>query len=209
VSLIRGRKAAGMLDEGFGDIRIEELALPFFCVSADLVRRELVVHRTGRVADAVLASLSIPGVFPPVVDRHGRLLADGGVIDNLPVREMASAGEGPVVAVDVTGVAAGSRRVRRGGRLAPPRDALRRRVTGTETPLPRLSETIVRCMTLASTHTVDAGRKHADLVIAPDVAGIGMLDWRRRCARPASLQPAVRLRRTKSSIDASPARRAG
>ena len=69
-----------------------------------------------------MASLSIPGVFPPISTPDGRLLVDGGVLDNLPVGTMARPGEGPVIAVDVTGrmgdfrkpVAAGNRAPRAG-----------------------------------------------------------------------------------------------
>ena len=55
-------QAAG---EEFGEARIEELPLRFFCLSCDLIGREAVVHRLGRVVDAVYPSLAIPGVFPP------------------------------------------------------------------------------------------------------------------------------------------------
>jgi len=42
-------------------------------------------------------------VFPPIPTPEGRLLVDGGVLDNLPVETMARDNEGPVIAVDVTG----------------------------------------------------------------------------------------------------------
>jgi predicted acylesterase/phospholipase RssA len=178
VSLIRGRKTLRLLHHYLGDVRIEELPVPFFCTSTDLVRREPVVHRTGPLAEAVMASLSIPGVFPPSRDPHGRLLVDGGVLDNLPVRAMNRAAEGPVIAVDVTGFTSADRAPANGRRPAVAA-IVRRVVTGSDRRLPRLSETIVRCMTLASSDTVAAARRHADLVIAPEVSGIGMLDWRR------------------------------
>ena len=59
-------------------------------------------HRRGPVADAVAASMSMPGIAPPIAD-NGRLLIDGGVLDNLPVDVMAATDEGPVIAVDVMG----------------------------------------------------------------------------------------------------------
>jgi NTE family protein len=73
-SLIRGAKTRRMLYEAFGDRRIEELPLRFFCLSCDLVMREAVLHRTGPVVDAVYPSLAIPGLFPPVATPDGRLL---------------------------------------------------------------------------------------------------------------------------------------
>lgn len=175
-SLIRGRRARGLLRRFFGELRIEELRRRFFCLSCDLIAREAVIHRTGRVADAISASLSIPGVFPPVRTPEGRLLVDGGVLDNLPVAAMARSGEGPVIAVDVTGTMGEFRKPVRPGlaRLGRP---LRRYLTGSEAELPRLGETIVRTVTVGSIDTAEAARRHADLVIQPAVEGVGMLDW--------------------------------
>ncbi len=175
-SLLRGGKARRLLREALGDRRIEELPLRFFCVSCDLVAREPVVHRTGRLADAVWASLAIPGVFPPVATADGQLLVDGGVLDNLPVATMARTGEGPVIAVDVTGRMGPFARARRPGmeRVGQP---FRRALTGTDAPVPRLGETIVRTLTVGSIDTVAAARLHADLVISPEVEGIGLMEW--------------------------------
>ena len=176
-SLLRGGKARRLLTEALGDRRIEELPLRFFCLSCDLVAREPVIHRTGRLADAVWASVAIPGVFPPVATPDGQLLVDGGVLDNLPVATMARTGEGPVIAVDVTGRMGPFTRPRRAG-LARLERPVRRALTGTETPVPRLGETIVRTLTVGSIDTVAAARLHADLVITPAVDGIGLMEWR-------------------------------
>jgi NTE family protein len=195
VALIRGRKTARLIEEVFGRTRIEELQIPFFCTSVDLMCREPVVHRTGPVAQAILASLSIPGVFPPVIDRHRRVLVDGGVIDNLPVRVMAEDGGGPVIAVDVSNIAGVPRTATRRGALASTSRVLRRWITGSGEALPPLPETIVRCMTLGSADTAALARQHADLVITPNVSGIGLLDWRRlpemRTAGVAATQTAL------------------
>jgi NTE family protein len=178
-SMIRGARTRALLEGFFEDTRIEELITRYFCVSCDLVKRETVVHRTGPIADAVMASLSIPGVFPPVATDDGRLLVDGGVLDNLPVEAMARSGEGPVIAVDVTGRVGGGefRKALRPGiaRLGRP---IRRYLTGSEAEVPRLGETIVRTITVGSADTAETARCHADLVIQPQVAGVGMLDWR-------------------------------
>jgi NTE family protein len=176
-SLLRGVKTRRLLDDAFGQRQIEELPLRFFCLSCDLVEREPVIHRTGRVVDAVYPSLAIPGVFPPVARRDGRLLVDGGVLDNLPVATMARTGEGPVIAVDVTGGIGRFQRAQRPGlaRLARP---VRRALTGSEAEVPGLAETILRTLTVGSVDTVAAARLHADLVITPNVDGIGLMEWR-------------------------------
>jgi NTE family protein len=176
--LIRGARTRKLLAEVFGARTIEELPHRFFCVACDLFARELVVFRTGPAAQAVYASLAIPGVYPPVASRDGRLLVDGGVMDNLPVEAMAAAAEGPVIAVDVS---------HRGGAVAPPvrprleplRRPLRRLLTGSEEPLPRVGETLLRTMALGSIDTAGAGRRHADLVISPQIEGVRMLEWQK------------------------------
>jgi predicted acylesterase/phospholipase RssA len=177
-SLIRGARTRKLLGEVFGDRRIEELEHRFFCVSADLFARELVVHRTGSAAQAVYASLAIPGVYPPLAAGDGRLLVDGGVMNNLPVEAMAATAEGPVIAVDVS---------HRGGAVAPPvrprleplRRPFRRLLTGSEEPVPRVAETLLRTMALGSIDTAGAGERHADLVIAPQIEGVRMLEWQK------------------------------
>jgi predicted acylesterase/phospholipase RssA/CRP-like cAMP-binding protein len=190
-SLIRGGKTRRLLREVFGERRIEELPLRFFCVSCDLIARGTVLHRTGPVADAVYSSLAIPGVFPPVAT-DGRLLVDGGVLNNLPVAAMARTNEGPVIAVDATGrTGSFKRRERPVTRLGRP---VRRILTGSEAEIPRLGETILRTVTVGSIDTVAAARLHSDLVITPQVEQIGLMDWKalprvvelgRRAAREA------------------------
>jgi NTE family protein len=175
-SLVRGSKTRQALRDAFGERHIEELPLRFFCLSCDLIGREAVVHRTGPLTEAIYASLAIPGVFPPVATPEGRLLVDGGVLDNLPVATMARTGEGPVIAIDVTGRAGQHQRAARPGltRLGRP---LRRVLTGSEAEIPRLGETIVRTVMVGSTDTTAAARLHADAVITPQVEGIGLMDW--------------------------------
>jgi NTE family protein len=176
-SLIRGMKARRALEQVFGDDRIEELQRRWFCVSSDLVARELIVHRTGLMADAVYSSMALPGIYPPIPTVDGRMLVDGGVIDNLPVEAMASRAEGPIIAVDVSQRLGMVPPAARPGleRLA---RRMRRLLTGNERPMPPLRETIHWTIALGSNDTVAAGIRHADLVISPRVEGIGILDWK-------------------------------
>jgi predicted acylesterase/phospholipase RssA len=176
-SLIRGQKTRRLLESAFGDLRVEELPKRWYSVSCDLISRELVVHRTGRLVDAIYPSMALPGIFPPMPAPGGRLLVDGGVMNNLPVEPMAQRGEGPIIAVDVS---------QRAGPILPssrPRvERVARRVrqllAGSETPLPPVRETILRTIALGSTDTVAAAMRHADIVIQPRVEGYGLLDWK-------------------------------
>ncbi len=174
VALVRGRNAEAMVDRLFGDVLIEELPTEYTCASCDLVSSELLVHRRGRLAEAVCASFCLPGIGPPVVMGE-RLLVDGGVMDNLPVEAAAEGGEGPVIASDVTAVFALPARRVRGGGLA---DRLRSAVLGrgARSPL-RLPEVIIRSITVGSRDTVEAGQRHADVVIRPETGRVGLLDF--------------------------------
>ncbi len=83
------------------DFMIEDLPIPFFCVSCHLDTGAMKVHESGDLADALRASASIPGIIPPaVVD--GRLTVDGAVINNLPVDIMQQKPVGTIIAVDLS-----------------------------------------------------------------------------------------------------------
>ena len=157
VALIRSRKAGRMLERLFGEMTLEELAKPLFTVSADLLSSRLVIHRRGSIADAVGASMSIPGLVPPL-PRAGRLLVDGGVLNNLPVDAMADSAEGPIVAVDVV------------RRLAPS--------GADDAPLPSIMETLSRATVLGSVERAEQNRALALLVIAPETQDIALRDFR-------------------------------
>jgi len=78
-----------------------ELPIPFRAVATDLVTGQEVVLSQGSLADAVRASMSVPGVFAPVrID--GRLLVDGGMSNNLPVSVVREMGADVVIAVDIS-----------------------------------------------------------------------------------------------------------
>ena len=66
------------------ELDFNRLPIPFRCVATDLNTLAPVTFASGPLPQAVRASISIPGVFPPVQDRNGHYLVDGGILDNLP-----------------------------------------------------------------------------------------------------------------------------
>jgi NTE family protein len=82
---------------------IEDLNVPVGVVATDLLTGEKVVFKNGPIADAVRASISIPGIFVPE-KYNGRLLVDGGVADRVPVSIAKEMGADIVIAVDVSRV---------------------------------------------------------------------------------------------------------
>ena len=100
LSLVRGLKVERLLRENFGSANIADLWKPFFCASSNLTNGLVHIHHSGLVWKALRASISLPGILPPVSTPHG-VLVDGGVLDNLPVDVMRGIHRGPVIAVDV------------------------------------------------------------------------------------------------------------
>jgi len=99
-ALFDASKIEEFLVDFFGLRRIEELSVPFACVAVDIVEAEELVFDSGLIAPAVRASISIPGVFPPL--RRGKMiLVDGGLLDPVPVRVARDMGAEKVLAVNV------------------------------------------------------------------------------------------------------------
>lgn len=82
---------------------LQDLNIPMAVVATDLVRGEKVVFTEGPIAEAVRASIAIPGIFTPE-KVNGRLLIDGGVIDRVPVSVVKEMGADVIIGVDVSHV---------------------------------------------------------------------------------------------------------
>jgi NTE family protein len=160
-SLIRGERFQSMLHRTFGTRLIEELPRSFMCGAAELRSGRLEIARYGPLWEAVGLSINLP-VLAPAQVRGRKIFIDGSLVDNLPVRAMADLGEGPVIAVDVRAVPN-----RPGPAPARPRAARP----------PGLGETLTRLLLLGTQNTAQAARRHADLVIRPRAAGVGLLDF--------------------------------
>jgi NTE family protein len=99
-----GQAAGLLLDRiAFADAGItnfDDLPIPFRCVATDMQSGEAIVLRDGFLADAVRASMAIPGVFTPL-ELNGRILADGGMVQNIPVETVRDMGADAVIAVEL------------------------------------------------------------------------------------------------------------
>lgn len=81
--------------------RVEDLPLPFFCISSSLDSGSINVHTQGSIANALQASAAMPGALPPaVVDRH--LAVDGAVLNGLPIDIMRKYPVGEIIGVDLS-----------------------------------------------------------------------------------------------------------
>jgi NTE family protein len=103
--LVQGQKLEQLLRNAtlpVGDVQdFDELAIPFRAIATDLETGAAVVLKSGDLVTAMRASMSAPGVFEPV-QLDGRLLVDGGLVENLPIETARSMGVDVLIIVDVS-----------------------------------------------------------------------------------------------------------
>ncbi len=78
----------------------DDLPIPFRCVATDMTTGEAVILKDGSLAQAVRASMAIPGVFTPV-ELKGRVLADGGMVQNIPVETVRTMNVDATIAIEL------------------------------------------------------------------------------------------------------------
>lgn len=174
MAVVRGERIDQALTEVFSDLRIEDLWTPFFCVSTNLTRRGVCVHRRGPLVKALRASTALPGIVTPVVS-DGDILVDGGVLNNLPgdiMRRYCT----KVIGVDV---ATPSPPRYEGHRLPSPWMVVARRLFDPERmqPVPSIFDIIMTAMLLGSEDHRENVRKLLDLHIAMPLPQFGFLQF--------------------------------
>ncbi len=102
--LLDGRKALDFLKAHIHARRIEDLAIPYAAVAANLTRRRREVFTRGDLFHAMRASYAIPGIFTPVRSAEGDILVDGGIVEQVPVITAHEMGAEHVIAVEVNGM---------------------------------------------------------------------------------------------------------
>lgn len=170
VALIRGRRFLNRMKDVFGDLRIEDLPAPFFCVSTNLTQGRAEVHRSGPLAMWLATSMAVPGVAPPVAYR-GDFLADGAVINALPTDVMRKMGRGPVIGSNVSTEGL----ISAPGIEGPDPDALFK--WSLEIPRPSLFDILFRTATLTSESGNLRRAELADVYLRMPVTHIGMFQW--------------------------------
>lgn len=98
--LITGDKTRAFIEHYVNGKKIEDCQIPFAAIATDLASGEMVVLRSGNMASAIRASISIPLAYAPV-EVEGRILADGGLAAPVPVSVTKAAGMDVVVAVNL------------------------------------------------------------------------------------------------------------
>ena len=201
VSLVAGRKVTRLLRQEFGEIAIEDLPLPFYALSANLTSGRAAVHRHGELWRWLRASVAIPGVLPPVFD-HGNVYVDGGAMNNLPVDVMRELNRGVVIGIDAGSDSTFTSDIQDVDQ--PPLWKLlgwfRR-----HKQRPTILQILWRAGMVNSAAATAVGREHSDLLLAPPLADVDLLNWRaferaieagyrHACERLASLDDTARAR---------------
>jgi NTE family protein len=132
----------------------DQLPTPFRCVATDLKKAEVVVFDRGWLAQALRATMALPGIFAPVIV-DGRTLVDGGVLNNVPADVVSAMGADIVIAVDVSGDLAYERRA--------------------DSILGILIESLDVMMRAGSRRALES----ANIVLVPDLKGFWAIDFDR------------------------------
>jgi lysophospholipid hydrolase len=177
ISLMKGKSTRNLLRDMFGDTLIEDLWLPYFCVSTNLSRARVVVHDRGPLWLWVRSSSSVPGIGPPI-PWNGDLLVDGGLLNNLPVDILAARCAGTLIASDagasidlrteVSTRAEMSGWAQIGRALNPWSKAAN---------FPNMFEILLRCTAMSSDQSLEESKRRADLYLRPELGSVGSLEW--------------------------------
>jgi NTE family protein len=174
ISLVAGRKVSRLLRQEFGETDIEDLRLPYYCVSANLSNGQLAVHRRGNVWLWLRASIAIPGVLPPVFTEK-QAYVDGATLNNLPVDIMREDFHGPIIAVDASGDRGFSSELEM--TELPSLWKLWNLFRNTK-PSANIMQILLRAGMLNSAATSIAQRELATVLLRPPLEGVDLLDWR-------------------------------
>ena len=101
LSIFNTQPMEAFLTEKIGDFSFADLKIPLAVIACDVTTGERIILDEGPLAQAIRASSAIPALFSPV-EINGRLLVDGGIVDDLPVEQVVSMGAKFVIASDVS-----------------------------------------------------------------------------------------------------------
>ncbi len=157
MGVVKGDKLESFVQSKIPQANIENLKLPYAAVATDLNRGTRVVLDRGPVSIAVHASSAIPGVFEPVI-YQGKLLVDGGVMENIPISVAREKGADIIIAVDIS------------------ENVVNFHITN-------LVDVTMQAVNIMFDENVKNKKKDADILISPAVGDVAMLDFtqKKRC----------------------------
>lgn len=171
VGMVKGHRVDARLKEHFGEAEIGDLEMPFFAVSTNLTDGAYRIHRQGLLRRALRATISLPGILPPVID-NGEVLVDGAVLNNFPTDVMRELQRGFVVGCDVARAPQGldaSEFVNAPGFFG----WVAKHGLSSAPPIAGL---LMRSATVSV--NPNAGRELVDVLVLPELQDIELRDWK-------------------------------
>ena len=173
VAMTHGREVEERLETHFGETMISDLWRPFACVSTDLTTGDAFTHRSGLLRGALRASISLPGLLPPVVI-DGHVHVDGALVANLPVDLLREQHDGRNIAVDVaemSGLTPAELELKPGG--------LRWITSGAFLKGPPIVSVLIRSATLPAVRSAHEHRPDPlEIAINPQLDAVQLQDWK-------------------------------
>jgi NTE family protein len=161
--IIQGERIEEVLYSIIGDVEFKDLKIPFAAVAADIYTGHQIVINEGPVVDAVRASISIPGIFVPIL-LDNKCLVDGGLVNPVPIEVLRDMEATFTIAVNV---------------LTDPRKKKKLtlfREDRTST-IPNIFDTLMRSLLIMESEIIKMRTLNADIVINPDVSNIEAFDF--------------------------------
>ncbi|MEO0550166.1 MAG: patatin-like phospholipase family protein [Pseudomonadota bacterium] len=171
VGMVKGRRVNARLREHFGDAEIGDLEMPYFAVSTNLTDGAFRIHRNGLLRRALRASISLPGILPPVIDGED-VLVDGAVLNNFPTDVMREFQRGYVVGCDVARAPEGLS----AEDFVDPPGFLGWIMQHGFSSAPPIAGLLMRSGTISV--NPNAGRELVDVLVLPELKDIELRDWK-------------------------------
>ncbi len=149
MGFLSNEKLGDLISANTDNKSFKDTSIPLAIVACDIVTGDKIVLTTGNVADAVMASTCIPGIFKPIEIREN-ILVDGGIIENIPISPLKEFGCDIIVGVDLTHV-----------QNIQPKNML---------------DVLMNTLNITQKNSAQLQSDHADIVITPDLSSFNIVD---------------------------------
>ncbi len=166
--IVNDHKVEEVFKKFFGGKSFDDCSRQFCCVAVDIISGKKVVLKSGRIKDAVRASISVPGIFPPVyID--GGILVDGGVMEPLPTEAIRE--------LDCNYIIASSISFESDDSAIQEKTAAARAKENNDIKKISIQSILDKSMNLVHTQIVKSYIEKADIVIEPKIGDFGFFDF--------------------------------
>ena len=164
--LVSGERIEKFLRSFLGNKKIEELPIPFACVATDILSGEEIIIDKGDLVDGIRASISIPGILTPVI-LDGRILADGGIVNPIPVNVVSKMGADFVIASNANSL------------FSKPPTEIENVRTKNKIKVPSIFTILLQSTSIMQRKMIRDSLSKANLVINSEVSNIKLLEFYR------------------------------